>query len=94
MIMATNSCPAQGNEQWCTSPNKFGYKAHFDLAVAPPGWGEFFGMLGTRRGRRNADLKLIGNVVVSFEPAACPQTLVQPYGQCKCASQRPVKGGY
>eukprot|EP01123_Difflugia_compressa_P014911 TRINITY_DN812_c0_g1_i1.p1 TRINITY_DN812_c0_g1~~TRINITY_DN812_c0_g1_i1.p1 ORF type:complete len:187 (+),score=35.83 TRINITY_DN812_c0_g1_i1:49-609(+) len=30
-IMVTNLCPANGNEQWCSVPNQYGYGAHFDL---------------------------------------------------------------
>ena len=49
MVMMTNLCPQQGNEQWCTVPKNLcgdGYGAHFDFAVpgafinGPNGWGE------------------------------------------------------
>lgn len=83
-VMVTNSCPTQGNEQWCSVPNKFGYGAHFDLAVQPAGWGEwlflpFFGTL--------LMLMVVGNVVVSYAPTACPGSLTGDWGSCKCAGQ-------
>ena len=53
MVMITNLCPQQGNEQWCTVPENLckgpdgkGYGAHFDMAVpdaftgGPNNWGE------------------------------------------------------
>ena len=49
-MMITNACPQKGNEEWCTSPNRHGYKWHFDIAVpgnvpglvGQNGWGELF----------------------------------------------------
>jgi len=32
--VATNWCPARDNSEWCTSPNRHGYYAHFDLDLS------------------------------------------------------------
>eukprot|EP01006_Ploeotia_vitrea_P067071 TRINITY_DN96376_c0_g1_i1.p1 TRINITY_DN96376_c0_g1~~TRINITY_DN96376_c0_g1_i1.p1 ORF type:complete len:209 (+),score=8.69 TRINITY_DN96376_c0_g1_i1:48-674(+) len=36
-VVVTNFCPARYNPDWCRSPNKHGYKSHFnlDLSVHP-----------------------------------------------------------
>ena len=43
IVMVTNSCPEQGNEEWCSSPNQYKYKQHFDMggdgSGSPNGWG-------------------------------------------------------
>eukprot|EP01006_Ploeotia_vitrea_P009539 TRINITY_DN22652_c0_g1_i1.p1 TRINITY_DN22652_c0_g1~~TRINITY_DN22652_c0_g1_i1.p1 ORF type:complete len:695 (+),score=51.34 TRINITY_DN22652_c0_g1_i1:18-2102(+) len=33
-VTVANFCPASRNVEWCTSPNKHGYKAHFDLDLS------------------------------------------------------------
>lgn len=39
-VMMTNRCPQEGNEQWCSSPDKFGFDGHFDIMAKdkPMGW--------------------------------------------------------
>lgn len=42
-VMITNLCPAQGNAQWCSVPDQYGFGAHFDIMsqAGPGGWSEF-----------------------------------------------------
>ncbi|KAI9851595.1 MAG: hypothetical protein M1824_002600 [Vezdaea acicularis] len=39
-VLVTNECPAVGNEQWCSTPNQYGFGAHFDIMSqgGPNGW--------------------------------------------------------
>lgn len=40
IVMMTNRCPQQGNEQWCSSPDTYGFDGHFDIMSKdrPEGW--------------------------------------------------------
>ncbi|KAK4695270.1 hypothetical protein P7C71_g2460, partial [Lecanoromycetidae sp. Uapishka_2] len=79
-VMVTNLCPANGNQQWCAQPtNEYNYSAHFDIMQASSSAG---GPMGWN------------NPVVSYEPIACPSTLVQDYSQCTdCAGPSRVRRG-
>lgn len=39
-VMITNLCPANGNAQWCSVPDQYGFPAHFDIMSqgGPMGW--------------------------------------------------------
>ncbi len=40
-VMITNLCPANGNAQWCSVPDSYGFPAHFDIMSqtgGPSGW--------------------------------------------------------
>jgi len=70
LLMVTNMCPAKDNKQWCTSPNKYGYTAHFDLMdhnmkgiITDMGW---------------------NNVEVYYEKVPCPVARVNQWKECEC----------
>jgi endoglucanase len=71
VMMITNMCPAIYNQQWCTSPNQYGYMAHFDMgngatfpALIAAGW---------------------NNPEVYFKPITCPPLQAEAYNQCECS---------
>lgn len=39
-VMITNLCPVNGNEEWCSVPDSYGFPAHFDIMSkgGPNGW--------------------------------------------------------
>jgi len=70
VMMVTNLCPAQYNVQWCTSPNRYGYTAHFDLMdlnmhgiVTSLGW---------------------NNPEVYYYPIPCPAQQLANWKKCQC----------
>ncbi|KAF3385637.1 Endoglucanase-5 [Penicillium rolfsii] len=67
IVMVTNLCPYNGNQQWCPnvgSTNQYGYSYHFDIMAQ----NEIFG----------------DNVVVDFEPIACPGQATTDWQSCVC----------
>ena len=42
-VMITNLCPTDGNAQWCSVPDQYGFPAHFDIMSqgGPNGWSKF-----------------------------------------------------
>ena len=71
VLMVTNSCPSEYNQQWCTSPNQYGYNAHFDLMdlnmnglVSSLGW---------------------NNIEVTYQQIACPDQQESQWNSCQCA---------
>ncbi len=71
VMMVTNLCPQQWNTQWCTSPNQYGYTAHFDLMDL-----NMNGLI-TRLGWNNIE--------VYYYPIPCPDTQASDWTQCQCA---------
>ncbi len=71
VMMITNLCPAQYNQQWCTSPNQYGYTAHFDLMDQ----------------NMNGIISRLGwnNVEVYYQQIACPATQLANWRQCQCS---------
>ncbi|KAJ5488533.1 Endoglucanase-5 [Penicillium diatomitis] len=70
IVMVTNLCPYNGNQQWCPNPgatNQYGYSYHFDIMAQ----NEIFG----------------DNVVVDFEPIACPGQATTDWQSCGCYGQ-------
>lgn len=72
VMMVTNLCPRQYNVQWCTSPNQYGYMAHFDLndynmngLIASLGW---------------------NNIEVYYYPIPCPARQANDWTTCQCAT--------
>jgi len=70
VMMITNLCPAQYNKQWCTSPNQYGYTAHFDLMDQ----------------NMNGVIKNLGwnNVEVYYHQIPCPATQLANWKKCEC----------
>ncbi|OPB40224.1 Endoglucanase-5 [Trichoderma guizhouense] len=67
IVMVTNLCPYNGNQQWCPNvgdTNQYGYSYHFDIMAQNQVFGD--------------------NVVVDFEPIACPGQAVADWGTCQC----------
>ena len=71
VLLVSNSCPASDNQQWCSSPNWYGYNAHFDLmdinnsgVVAALGW---------------------NNPEVYYQQISCPDQQWNQWMQCQCA---------
>ncbi|KAK4072334.1 hypothetical protein Trihar35433_4398 [Trichoderma harzianum] len=67
IVMVTNLCPYNGNQQWCPNvgdTNQYGYSYHFDIMAQNQVFGD--------------------NVVVDFEPIACPGQAVADWGTCEC----------
>ena len=71
IVLVSNLCPADGNQQWCSSPNHFGYTTHFDLmdinmhgVVAALGW---------------------NNPEVYYHPVPCPNAQETHWKHCQCA---------
>jgi len=71
VMMVTNLCPSQYNTQWCTSPNDYGYMAHFDLMD--------FNM--------NGYINSLGwnNIEVYYYNIPCPAMQAYNWAQCECA---------
>jgi len=70
VMMITNLCPASDNRQWCTSPNQYGYTAHFDLMdqhmngiISRMGW---------------------NNVEVYYQQIPCPAGQLASWRTCQC----------
>ncbi|KAF9883670.1 hypothetical protein FE257_003054 [Aspergillus nanangensis] len=67
IVMVTNLCPYNGNQQWCPNPgstNTYGYGYHFDIHAQSEVFGD--------------------NVVVDFEPVACPGQATTDWETCVC----------
>ncbi|KAJ5453452.1 Endoglucanase-5 [Penicillium daleae] len=70
IVMITNLCPYNGNQQWCPSvgsTNQYGYSYHFDIMAQTEVFGD--------------------NVVVDFEPVACPGQATTDWQSCVCYGQ-------
>jgi len=85
VIMVTNLCPNDGNEQWCPNPgavNEYGYPQHFDLMDPNmAGWVDSLGW---------------NNPVVTYKQVACG-TLGSPTcaeaSQCLCSTSACSQSG-
>ncbi|KAM0115380.1 Endoglucanase-5 [Aspergillus fumigatus] len=70
IVMVTNLCPYNGNQQWCPqvgATNNYGYSYHFDIMAQSEVFGD--------------------NVVVNFEPVACPGQATSDWETCVCYGQ-------
>jgi len=70
LVMVSNMCPSRDNVQWCTSPNQYGYSAHFDMMDY----------------NMNGIITQIGwdNPEVYFELVDCPDAQLSKWEQCQC----------
>jgi len=70
LVLVTNLCPSQYNWQWCSSPNQYGYTAHFylmdqnmDGIVTALGW---------------------DNPEVYYQEIDCQEAQLENWEQCEC----------
>jgi len=89
-VVITDLCPANGNQQWCSVPDSYGFPAHFDINGGPAGWGEsvlpspdlyskFLGFKGS-----GADV-VSDNPIVKYIKIDCSASIKSSYGGCQCA---------